>query len=104
MPQMGTSVCSISCTIDAHDEGNLPFATLKSLWQLANVVTREKIKDIKMEFWKDESQKDAVCTYQFKGWISSFSMDGGGGSNHIVNLQLQPALNQKTSSTSPLGN
>jgi hypothetical protein len=38
------------------------------------------IKDIKIEFWKDESQEEAICTYQFKGWISNFSMEGGGGS------------------------
>ncbi len=104
MPLTGTSACTISCTIDAHDEGNLPFATLKSLWELANQVTREKIKDIKIEFWKDESQQDAICTYQFKGWISNFSMDGGGGGNHIVNLELQPALDPKQFIDITLGN
>ena len=85
----------ISCTVDIHDTDNMAFGVLKNLFELANIVTRDKIKDIKVEFWQDESQQDAVCTYSFQGWISAFHTSGGGGANHILELTLTPTLDQK---------
>ncbi len=67
MPMMGSLMCTIDCTVDMHDTGNLPFATLQSLFQIASNVTRESVKDIKITFWTDESQTDAICTYSFRG-------------------------------------
>jgi len=104
LPIMGSIVSTISCVVDVHDEGNVPFTTLKNLWDLANGVTRDKIKDIKIDFWKDEAQQDVICSYTFKGWISSFNIDGGGGSNHMLSLQLQPALDQNNFVNITLGN
>ncbi len=69
-----------------------PYAILNKIYTLANGVTRDKVKDIKIEFWTDESQTDAICTYSFQGWISQFSTGSGGGSNHTLNLSLQPML------------
>ncbi len=92
LPQMGTLRCAISCLVDIHDTVNMPFATLQKLFELANIVTSDKIKDIKVEFWQDESHQDAICVYSFRGWISGFHTEGGGGNNHILHLKLQPAL------------
>src|SRR4051794_29897018 len=72
MPEMGSLATNIRVWVDFHDDTNLPFGSLQKLFDLANVVTRDKIKDVKIEFWKDESKQDALGSYQFKGWISRF--------------------------------
>ncbi len=105
MPQMGSLQTEIRVWVDFHDDTNLPHSTLKKLFELANVVTRDKIKDIKIEFWKDDAHQDALCSYNFKGWISGFHTcnppTGGlsdnaslGNINHLLVLELEPALNQ----------
>jgi hypothetical protein len=105
MPQMGSLHTDIRVWVDFHDDTNLPHSALKKLFGLSNVVTRDKIKDIKIEFWKDDSQQDALCSYSFKGWISGFqTCNPVGGSfegaqndqiNHLLVLDLEPALNQQ---------
>jgi hypothetical protein len=101
MPQMGSLKTSIRCLIDFHDDKNMPYRTLSKLFDLANVVTGDKIKDMKVEFWKDESHQDALCSYNFKGWISNFhtcnpiSNNGQNVVNHMLELTLEPALNQQ---------
>lgn len=92
MPMMGSQVCAISVTVDIHDTVNVPFATLYALFGLAIPITSESVRDIKIEYWADESQQEAICVYQFSGWISNFTTISGSGSNHILNLTLQPAL------------
>ncbi|RZU28963.1 hypothetical protein [Edaphobacter modestus] len=104
LPHMGSLRCSISFVVDIHDTQNMPFATLQNLFSLAGVVTRDKIKNIKVEFWQDENQEDAICTYSFQGWISGFHTSGGGGSNHILSIKLQPALDQKQYIDIKMGN
>jgi hypothetical protein len=94
LPQMGTLKCSIQCVVNMHDDHNLPFPTLNKLFELAKIVTRDKIKDIRIEYWKDETKQDALCTYSFRGWISHFSTDSGEGANHLLTITLQPALDK----------
>ena len=118
MPEMGSLLTSIRVLVDFHDDTNLPHGTLKKLFDLSNVVTRDKIKDMKIEFWKDDSKQDALCSYSFKGWLSRFetsnplpeatpmamSAAAGGGAqsssplatiNHLLVLDLEPVLNQQ---------
>ena len=105
MPQMGSLHTDIRVWVDFHDDTNLPHGTLKKLFDLSNVVTRDKVKDIKIEFWKDDAHQDALCSYSFKGWISAFqTCNPGAGSfqgaqndqiNHLLVLDLEPALNQQ---------
>jgi len=97
---------------DFHDDQNLPFSNIKKLFELANVVTLDKIKPIKIEFWKDDSRQDALCSYSFNGWVKRFETtnpidlaDDDDTSahfqgiapdlNHMLILDLEPALNQK---------
>jgi len=110
MAQMGSLRTAIRVWGDFHDDTNLPHSALKKFFELANVVTRDKIKDMKIEFWKDDSHQDALCTYSFKGWISRFetsnphSVSSVGTDddhpappdnlNHMLVLDLEPALNQ----------
>jgi hypothetical protein len=114
--QMGSLSTRIRVWADLHDDTNLPFSAVKQLFDLANVVTRDKIKSMKIEFWKDESQQDALCTYSFNGWIRRFETSNpldfltGGQStsteallsdgaapdlNHMLVLDLEPAMNQQ---------
>jgi hypothetical protein len=121
MPEMGSLRTKIRVWADFHDDTNLPNATLKKFFDLANVVTRDKIKDVKIEFWKDDGHQDALCSYKFKGWISNFETsnpatpdgDGAGttsgsigsdagasaastpGLNHLMVLDLEPVMNQQ---------
>ena len=111
MAQMGSLTSSIRVWADFHDDGNLPNSALKKFFGLANVVTRDKIKDMKIEFWKDDSQQDALCSYSFKGWISRFETSNPHdlslshtnsdhpappeGLNHMLLMDLEPALNQQ---------
>jgi hypothetical protein len=110
MPQMGSLKTSIRCLVDFHDSDNVPYSTLNKLFNMANVVTRDKIKDMKVEFWKDDAKQDALCSYSFKGWISNFhtsnpmiksekseksDRNGNQGLNHMLILTLEPALNQQ---------
>jgi len=99
MPQMGSLKTDIRVFVDFHDDTNVPHATLKKLFDLANVVTRDKIKDIKIEFWKDDAHRDALVSYAFKGWISGFQTcnpaSNGSEINHLLVVDLVPALDQQ---------
>ena len=127
MPQMGSLKTEIRVWADFHDDQNLPFGTLKKFFDLANVVTRDKIKDVKIEFWKDDSHQDALCSFGFKGWISHFEtsnpsdetlgLDLSEGDeidkrfqgiapiiNHMLVLDLEPVLNQQNFTDVKLSN
>jgi len=110
MPEMGTLSTAIKIYVDFHDDTNMPHSTLQNLFNLANVVTRDKIVDMKVEYWKDDAKKDALCSYKFKGWISRFetanlmpdaSPQSSGSTmpvatiNHLLVMDLEPALNQQ---------
>lgn len=92
MPAMGSTACAINVVADIHDDQNVPFPVLKDLFALSHSMTKDKIKDIKLEFWKDDSANDVICSFAFRGWISRFAMQGGDGSNHVLSLSLQPEL------------
>ena len=111
MPVMGTFVTGVKVWIDFHDEVNMPSGTLQSLFTMANIVTQDKIKPMKIEFWKDETKQDALCSYSFNGWISKFETSNPMADsspqttssstipystiNHLLYLELEPALNQQ---------
>ncbi len=94
MPLMGSLSCTIEVTVDMHDTTNMPFATLSALYDLANLPTRDKIKNMEISYWADDLQQDAICVFRFRGWISSFTAASGDGSNHTLHLSLQPALDK----------
>lgn len=105
MPGMGSLTAGVQVVVDMHDNANMPFASLKQLFDLTSVVTRDKVKDMKIEYWQDESKQDALCVYSFRGWISHWSTgSGGGGSNHTLQLTLQPALDSKNFAELKLSN
>jgi len=117
MPLMGSLNTEVMVWADFHDTQNLPFSALQKFFTLANVVTRDKIKPMKIEFWKDESKQDALVSYSFNGWIQRFEtfnpsdvtanlkLDSNGNDskfqgiapqlNHMLILGLQPAMNQQ---------
>jgi len=95
MPMMGSFNSSIEIIVDLHDNKNMPFSTVKKLFELSKVVTKDKIKDVKIEFWQDENRQDVLCSYAFKGWISHWhNGSGGNGTNHTLSMSLQPAIDQ----------
>ena len=104
MPMMGTFVPSIEITVDLHDKGNMTFDKLKNLFELAKMVNKDKIKDIKIEFWQDDKAQDVICAYTLKGWISHWNTTSGSGGNHILMMSIQPALDQNNYSDLAISN
>ena len=104
MPQMGSLSAGIDVVVDIHDNQNMPFGTLKKLFELANVVTRDKVKDVKLEFWQDEKQQDVICSYAFKGWIRQWHTGSGGNGNHTLSMSIQPAIDSKNFSEMRISN
>jgi hypothetical protein len=122
MPILQTLDTKARVWVDAHDDKNFPFATLQAMFELANVPDNSKLKDIKLEYWKDDRKQDALCTYKFKGWISKFSKynpatvySGNNGGvtaqasfesqfNNIVYMELEPIINKSNQSEVVLGN
>ena len=116
MPQMGSLATTIRAYVDFHDDVNMPFSTMSSLFNLSNVVTRDKVKPIKIEFWKDDSHQDALASYNFNGWISGFHTlnpyqsddqladEDHAGVNHVLVLDIEPVLNQQNFSDIALTN
>lgn len=102
MPMMGSFVPAIEISVDLHD--NMQFDLLKKLFDLAKLVTKDKIKDIKIEFWKDDEGQDAICTYTLKGWISHWSTSSGNGGNHTLLMSIQPSLDQNNYSDLAISN
>jgi hypothetical protein len=113
IPQMGSLNTSVRVYANFHDDQNLPNSVLKKLFDLANVVTLDKVKPMKIEFWTDDAHKDALATYNFKGWISRFETSNPHDSfeitrngdpnhpeapaslNHMLVLDLEPVMNQQ---------
>ncbi len=107
MPQMGSLATTIRVYADFHDDTNMPFATMSSLFNLSNVVTKDKVKAIKLEFWKDDSHEDALAAYSFNGWVSGFHTlnpyqsdeqladQDHVGVNHVLVLDLEASMNQQ---------
>ncbi len=107
MPQMGSLSTDIRVYVDFHDDTNIPFSTMSSLFDMSNVVTKDKVKPIKLEFWKDDAHQDALASYSFNGWISGFhtlnpyqsdtqlTAEDHAGVNHILVLDLEAQMNQQ---------
>jgi hypothetical protein len=109
MPQMGKLGTDITVYVDMHDDQNLPNSTIQKFFGMANVVTRDKIKSMKIVYWKDDAKQDALVSYSFNGWISRFQTsnpmtNGDGGLNHLLVMDLQPAMNQQNFTDITLSN
>ncbi|HKQ93939.1 MAG TPA: hypothetical protein VJZ77_24985 [Blastocatellia bacterium] len=109
MPMMQTLNTTVQCRIDLHDIQNIKFQTLKKLFDLSNVATREKIKDMKIELWDDDSKQNVICSFKCKAWISSFRVSNIGGDtgatyNNVLDIELRPVHNQANYQEITLGN
>jgi hypothetical protein len=113
LPEMGGLETSIKVCVNLDDDANFPHEKLKKLFDLANVVTRDKVKDVKIEFWKDDAHQNAICSYSLKGWIAGFETtsnppaDGNGPGphlNHVLVLDIEPVLNQQNIKEIKMGN
>lgn len=109
MPTMGSLNTDITVYVDFHDDQNMPNSTLKKLFEMAQHTSRKDVKDMKIEYWKDNGKQDALVSYTFKGWISRFQTSNpvastDGTVNHMLVLDLEPALNQQNFKEVKLGN
>ena len=95
MPLMGAQAWSIAVTVDIHDTDNITFQTLNALYELSTPITRDKIVDIRIEFWIDAQKQNAVCVYTFRGWIASFITSSNADGNHTLDLTLQAELDKQ---------
>ena len=108
MPVLQTLSTGVHLRIDLNDDKNIPFDTIKKLFDLSNVPDRSKLKEMKVEFWKDDTMKDVICTYKFKGWISNFRVSnengGASGYNHVLDMELTPIINKENFQEVTIGN
>jgi len=110
MPVLQTLNTSVHVRVDLNDDQNFPFDNIKKVFDLGNVPTREKIKEIKVEYWKDDSMGDVICSYKFKGWISSYRTSNVGSDvgsstfNHVLDLELTPIINKENYGEVTIGN
>ena len=104
MPLMGSMASTFEFSIDVHNQDVIPFTTVKTLFELCNQPTKDKIKDIKIEYWKNDEHDGAIISLAFKGWISSWTISSGGGSNHILSITLQPQLDKSQYLNVQIGN
>ena len=91
-PKMRTMATTMDFTIDVHDQKSIPFSTVKKLYDLCMLPTTDNIKQIDIHFWTDENRTDVICQLSFQGWISSWVITSGGGSNHVLSITGQPQL------------
>jgi len=105
MPQMGSLQSIIRVVVDISDTQNMPFGTLKTLFQSATPATAQSIQDCKLEYWQDDAKQNALCSVKFKGWVSGFQTVNPSGTlsdasnqgqviNQMLVIDLQPSLNQ----------
>jgi hypothetical protein len=110
MPVLQTLNTSVHVRVDLNDDQNFPFGSIQKLFTLGNVPSREKIKEVKVEFWKDDAMKDVICSYKFKGWISLFRVSnigsdtGGSTYNHVLDIELTPIINKENYQEITIGN
>ncbi|MCI0660032.1 MAG: hypothetical protein L0220_03060 [Acidobacteria bacterium] len=110
MPVLQSLTTSVRCRVDLNNDKNFTFNHIKKLFDLGNVPTRDKIKECKIEFWKDESKKDVICSYKFKGWVSHFRTSNVGDENgnkhynHVLDFSLTPVINKENYQEITLGN
>ncbi len=110
MPVLQTLNTSVHVRVDLNDDQNFPFSNIKKVFDLGNVPSRDKIKEIKVEFWKDDTMKDVICSYKFKGWISMYrtsntgSDNGSNTFNHLLDLELTPIINKENYQEVTIGN
>ena len=112
-PLMGSISCSVLVMVDLNDQVNMPFGTLQNIFNLGYGVTREKIQNIILTFWSDDSAQNVICSYTFRGWISNYVTTTGMGrssskeneaTNHVLTLTLQPELDANNFVKIALGN
>lgn len=114
LPSIGTSIVVL---VNLNDQLNLPFAALRQLYAWSCDVSKEKIKDMVLTFWSDDSADNVICRYTFRGWISSYSTTSGesrgatggtggvsSGLNHLLTLAIQPELDSNAFLKVELGN
>jgi len=118
MPTMGSFSTKVRIVLDPSDQQNMPFSLVQKLFGYANVTTADKIKAAKLEYWTDDSKQNALCSYQFNGWISSFHTlnpvaDGGAGGNqqgqtdvmnNMMILEITPQIDTKNFQNWKFGN
>ena len=110
MPVLQTLQTQVKVFVDIFDVTNFPYEHTQKMFELANVPDRTKVKDIKLEYWKDDTMQDVVCSYKFKGWISRFEVynpvlalhdhpkvaDAADRVyNHVLYMELEPIVNKE---------
>jgi hypothetical protein len=115
LPQMGTQVTQISISVDMHDEDNLPFDKIQGLFDLANIVTSDKIQAVSIDFLRDENPDNVIVNFNLDGWIkliqfSNHSPTGVGSGevegaiNDRLYIEIEPRVNEMNYKEIKIGN
>jgi hypothetical protein len=94
MPNIGSMTANLEFSCDIHDQKAVPFDTVRKLYNLCLLPTKDKVKDVKIEFWTDDARSDVILSLTLKGWLSSWNVSSGGGKNHVLSFTVQPQLSK----------
>ncbi len=103
MPMMGQNLTTFEFSLDISDK-TFPFDTIKQLFHLCWLPTKDDIKEMRIVFHRDENDDDAILSLSFHGWVSSWTVSSGTGSNTVLAITLQPALNAQHYMDIQIGN
>lgn len=108
LPVLQEIAPKVDVWVDLSNDKNVPFATLMKLFTLSYIPDRDKFnKQMKIEFWKDDSQQNVINSIKFAGWISKFEQynpafsqtgypvitDGNGQAyRNLLHIQLVPVI------------
>jgi hypothetical protein len=108
MPLLRTLNVVVHVKVDLNDDKNIPYQTIEKLFRLGHIPDRTKLSEMKIDFWKDDSMRDVICSYKFKGWISRFKIsnqaDNLNAYNHVLELELTPNINNENYQEVTIGN
>ena len=96
LPILQNLQTTVIVQLDMYDEDNMPFPSLKSLFEMAKLPIGANVNDVDIDFYKDDAGTDVICSYHFKGWITRYETYTTPGSNGILTLELCPIINQQT--------
>jgi len=105
LPQMGTQITNVAISVDMHDEENMPFDKIQGLFDLANIVTSDKIQAVTIDYLRDENPDNVIVSFTFEGWIKliQFSNRSGDVNDHLY-LELEPRVNEMNYKEITIGN
>lgn len=101
---LGATNATLEFSVDIHDQAAVPFPTVRKLYDLCHMPTKDKVKPVTVQFWTDENRQSLILSLSFRGRVTSWMLSSGGGTNHVLSFSLQPELDASGNIDMQVGN